>query len=79
MFFQYLSATVPIVIFVIDEMSIEFRLSTIKASLIDAIIASDEMSDVSIVHKKNTYTQRFRFSGVGDRIQDISGRAETVI
>ncbi len=54
-------------------------LSTNKASLIDAINVSDEMSDVSIVHKKNTYTQRFQFSGVGDRIQDISGRAETVI
>ena len=79
MFFRYQLATVPIVIFVIDEMSIEFMLSTNKASLIDALSTSDEMNDVSIVHKKNTYTHWFQFSGVGDHIQDISWEAEMVI
>ena len=44
-----------------------------------SVAYKDRMSDVSIVHKKNTYTQCFQFSGVGVRIQDISGRAETVI
>ena len=44
-----------------------------------SVAYKERMSDVSIVHKKNTYTQRFQFSGVGDCIQDISGRAETVI